>query len=101
MELGLDGLEETDWGVSRPKDAALGDLHTEAAHGNLDAVRDICEQLPRHGPGRAEQLEKTDEFGDTAIIKACRRGHADVAAYLLGVGADADARNEDLSLIHI
>ena len=40
-------------------------------------------------------LESTDEFGDTPIIKACRRGHVDVASYLLDQGANADARNED------
>ena len=33
---------------------------------------------------RAQKLiESMDEFGDTPIIKACRRGHAEVASFLL------------------
>ena len=92
MDLGITGIEQTDWGVSRPKGAPPAALHGEAAHGNLDAVREICEA---QGPERRELLEQADEFGDTALIKACRRGHADVAEYLLTCGANVDARNED------
>ena len=46
---------------------------------------------------RLEQklLESTDEFGDTPIIKACRRGHVEVTSFLLEQGANIDARNED------
>ncbi len=46
---------------------------------------------------RLEQklLESTDEFGDTPIIKACRRGHIEVTSFLLEQGANIDARNED------
>ena len=48
-------------------------------------------------PDRLEQklLESTDEFGDTPIIKACRRGHIEVTSFLLEQGANIDARNED------
>ena len=49
-----------------------------------------------HHHWRAQKLlESMDEFGDTPIIKACRRGHTDVASYLLDQGANIDARNED------
>ena len=74
-------------------DAPLESLHTEAARGNLRAVRELVES--RSPTKRKDMLERTDEFGDTPMIKACRRGHTEVAECLLQHGANLDARNED------
>ena len=69
-------------------------MHTEAARGNLAAVRQLLDSA--QSPARRKKLiESMDEFGDTPIIKACRRGHAEVASFLLEQGANIDARNED------
>jgi hypothetical protein len=95
--MAMSSSDYTDWGVGpapRRAGSPPPSLHVEAARGNLAAARALLARC-RGAEERRQLLETTDEFGDTPVIKACRRGHAELAAHLLEQGAEVDARNED------
>ena len=64
-----------------------GSIHTEAARGQVDAVaRLLATGVP---------VEQRDAFGDTALVKAARRGATEVVRLLLDQRADPNTQNDD------
>src|SRR5690606_32630122 len=69
---------------SRP---SVGDLFSHAEFGSLAQVKeDIQSGVP---------IDSRDSQGDTPLLKAIKKGHQDVAFYLMAQGADVYLYNND------
>jgi len=72
-------------------------LHIAAENGSMDLVRILVEE------GNARQSLQTIH-GDTALLLACRRGHHEVARYLLGLACTQDLtirENNSYNCLHL
>jgi len=74
---------------------SAAEIHVAAQLGDLGRVRELLE-------GDPSLLEEKDEAGSTPLIVACSGGQMEVARYLIGIGADINAGdNEDSRAIHL
>ncbi|KAH8663311.1 hypothetical protein BGZ61DRAFT_539338 [Ilyonectria robusta] len=55
-------------------------LHVAATMGHLETIRRLCSGV---------DLNVVNSRGETALLQACRSGHADIAQYLLTLGANS------------
>ncbi|ELW68199.1 Dysferlin-interacting protein 1 [Tupaia chinensis] len=67
--------------------SGLAALHEAVLSGSLECVK----LLVKHGA----DIHQRDEAGWTALHMACSDGYPDIARYLISLGADRDAANDD------
>ncbi|XP_016019370.1 protein phosphatase 1 regulatory subunit 27 isoform X3 [Rousettus aegyptiacus] len=67
--------------------SGLAALHEAVLSGNLECVK----LLVRYGA----DIHQRDETGWTPLHIACSDGYPDIARYLISLGADRDAANDD------
>ncbi|XP_064126598.1 protein phosphatase 1 regulatory subunit 27 [Loxodonta africana] len=67
--------------------SGLAALHEAVLSGNLECVK----LLVKYGA----DIHQRDEAGWTALHIACSDGYPDIARYLISLGADRDAANND------
>lgn len=65
--------------------ALTQELHAASVGGSLEELRRLLQAVPVDAP---------DERGRTALMHACRSGHADGVELLLAAGADINATNQ-------
>ncbi|KAI1807231.1 hypothetical protein F4811DRAFT_567129 [Daldinia bambusicola] len=66
-------------------------LHLLVIHGSDQEAMPFAELLLENGA----EVNTKDEFGDSPLHSACRRGHHDLIRLLIDWGADMDCRNLD------
>ncbi|XP_043497215.1 transient receptor potential channel pyrexia-like [Polistes fuscatus] len=81
-------LDEDAWPLFQCVDSKITPLHVAASDGNLEVLIILLQKI------RREHVDIRDEIGQTALHRACYKGHRECARVLIDYGSDLSAKTK-------